>query len=73
MNNYSLLVNESRIRAISNNTTTGRATKNNDSGSGGDRNAPKMKEVNQMCFLYPFIWARLKIPSLRINKVATGD
>ncbi len=49
--NYSLLVNESRTKAISKNTTTGSATRNNDSGSGGERNAPRRNDVNQMCFL----------------------
>ena len=49
--NYTLLVNESAISANSKNITTGNATKNNESGSGGESKAPIKNEVNQICLL----------------------
>ena len=48
--------NLSSINAISNKTTTGIATRNNDTGSGGDKNAPRTNAANQICFRYCLIW-----------------
>ena len=46
---FEKFMNLSRINAVSNKMTTGIATKNNDTGSGGDKNAPKTNAANHMC------------------------
>ena len=49
-----------------------RTTKNSDNGSGGERNAPRTKALNQMWRLYLRTSFRVMISSLNTINVATG-
>lgn len=69
---FDILVRRSMIIASSNSITTGMATKNSESGSGGDKNAPNTKAVNQICLRYWVICCLVAIPKRNVKIVTTG-
>tara|TARA_B110001452_G_C15228004_1_gene425546 strand:+ start:2221 stop:2550 length:330 start_codon:yes stop_codon:yes gene_type:complete len=60
------------IRDISNKRIIGRATRNNESGSGGENIAPRTNEENQMCFRYIVIVFGSTMPTRNASIVTTG-